>query len=312
VVSLESTEFGKLQPNIYTLVSLQQDQADQVLVDKAIVSSDEILRMANSCSRGSARATPLDVDFDTLNSSTVRPVGVYGFVPDIVDFLHSNGALTIEAAQLLRKSPQRLSPGLHCAITDDGQVFVFFWPNAGAWVEPSRKNPACNFLRYLSEMCSTMVMCVSPEHAAVIPVTRPTQSSRRRDMALHVKQVQQSDDGIVIAQGFQCDTRGNAGSITTSGFSGVTVCTPFVEPSVVRTTSGVTRHCDSKNVSDIIKSEWGRFKLDMSEISANTRDFENLLCYGFKDEQIAKDFSTMQERHGRDTNNLREKQNRAR
>jgi hypothetical protein len=69
--------------------------AQNFLVDKIIISQESIVKFANNIHPGSCKSET-QVDFRALDGHKIKPVGVYGSIPTIVDFLMRFGCIDEE------------------------------------------------------------------------------------------------------------------------------------------------------------------------------------------------------------------------
>ncbi|KAF9531678.1 hypothetical protein CPB83DRAFT_848544 [Crepidotus variabilis] len=156
--------------NLYCLLQLISEQGSGGLVDKVIIAQDSLRDFINKISPG-AYTSLTKVDFKTLDSHIVQPVGVYGSRESIADFfLEFNIVNESQARELLSSITQDfasdvLKPGLYIALSPAAkghEVYVVFWPENGTWKDDATSSIRRNrvtFMRYLTKM-THQVLCL--------------------------------------------------------------------------------------------------------------------------------------------------------
>ncbi|KAG8833322.1 hypothetical protein FRC17_010897 [Serendipita sp. 399] len=148
------------------------------LVDKFKIVQDSIARFANHVQPGSYRSQT-QIDFHALDTQNIKPLGLYGSISSIVDFLYKLGRIDLEVQAFLTAPRDEqsgvtrpaLRPGLYLLDANDcepGLVFVIFWPEDGTWLDGFRSSVSRNrvtFMRYLTKLCDQIVCLVSDEHS---------------------------------------------------------------------------------------------------------------------------------------------------
>lgn len=90
-------------------------------------------------------------------------------------FLKKEGVLEEKSADGLSSNLNLLEPGLY-GISGKFAFFLVFWNNETAYKEVSRKDPACNFIKYLETLCDELVAVVSEDEVCdliLVNVLRP-------------------------------------------------------------------------------------------------------------------------------------------
>lgn len=164
---------------MHRLLDLIYETGSGGIVDKVIIAQDSIRRLANNLQPGSYRSLT-QVDFRALDNHVIKPVGVYGSISRLVEFLHELGRVEDETAALLlaerdeRSGHSRpvLRPGLYLLDAREVQqdlMYIVFWPEDETWLDGSTSSVARNrvtFMRYLTKLCDQLVCLISDEHSA--------------------------------------------------------------------------------------------------------------------------------------------------
>ncbi|KAG8836422.1 hypothetical protein FRC18_011419 [Serendipita sp. 400] len=163
---------------LYRLLDLINEQGTGGIVDKIIISQGSIKQFANNVQPDSYRSET-QTDFHALDKHSIKPLGLYGSITSIVDFLHKLERIDHETQTLLVAPRDEqsgvtrpsLRPGLYlldASEVNPGLVFIIFWPEDGTWLDSSVSSVARNrvtFMRYLTKLCDQIVCLISDEHS---------------------------------------------------------------------------------------------------------------------------------------------------
>lgn len=91
---------------------------------------------------------------------------MYGNKKMMIQYLKSEKVIQDETAENLLKNPSILEPGLYGVVSQFG-LYLVFWHNETAFVEVSRKDPACNFIKFLEQLSDRILAFVAEEEARI-------------------------------------------------------------------------------------------------------------------------------------------------
>ncbi|CAM6087744.1 unnamed protein product [Calypogeia fissa] len=197
---------GSLQPvhkRIFKLMQIQNDSQDLSFVEKVILSPDEIFRLCNNITAGSAKAPEgkANIDFGSLNSKSMKVVGYFGS-KEIMREVFQKTKLTEQGDVWAQMQNDSLAPGLY-AWLGGNSLFIFYWHQGHSLPEASRKNMSCNFIRYIFDLCDTVYVCVEGKHLKnSLLEDSPRFSKRHRTQRLQISLVKESEDSVKVTDGF--------------------------------------------------------------------------------------------------------------
>ncbi|KIO18761.1 hypothetical protein M407DRAFT_31573 [Tulasnella calospora MUT 4182] len=125
------------------------------------------------------------INFTTLDTVPIKPLGIYGSKSAIVQFLLDAGVVEEPIAEALRKPVDQNgqlfpylrsgiyllinAPPSHLQSSSSTVIHVIFWPEDATWndnASPSVQKNRVTFMRYLTKLASDIRLLVSEEHAA--------------------------------------------------------------------------------------------------------------------------------------------------
>ncbi|KIM92371.1 hypothetical protein PILCRDRAFT_417 [Piloderma croceum F 1598] len=216
---------------MYRILDLISEQGSGGLVDKIIISQDSLRAFINTICPG-AYASLTKVDFKTLDSLTIKPIGIYGSREEIVRFLSAIGAVddALRVFFVFRNADKSLrvctgrtrcppSKMTSLALTADEQLYVLYWPQDTTWDDSALSSVRRNrvtFMRYLLKMCDQVVALISSEHANTIVwndeddatcSTDAEHDESDRLFTFEVAKTNEQEETVTFRPGFQLTSR---------------------------------------------------------------------------------------------------------
>ncbi|KAF8306077.1 hypothetical protein DL93DRAFT_2172249 [Clavulina sp. PMI_390] len=165
---------------MYRLLELFSEQGSGGVVDKIIISQESVSQLVEQFYPG-AYSSLTKIDFSSLDQVILQPIGVYGSIPPLVDFLEVLGAVDPEIKQLLLAPPNEMGrpqPSLKTGIyflPDSAEPmskhrggYVIFWPEYTTWDDnaiSTVKRNRVTFMRYLTKLADQVVSLMAKEHS---------------------------------------------------------------------------------------------------------------------------------------------------
>ncbi|KAG8915782.1 hypothetical protein FRC00_014369 [Tulasnella sp. 408] len=185
-------------PGLFRLLDLYLERGSNDNFEKVVIDHDSMGDAMNALREGSYK-TISKINFSTLDSVPIKPVGIYGSKSAIVQFLVDAGVieepisgrlrsdLSVLAfsAETLRKPVSQNgqlfpylrsgiyllinSPPSHSQSSSSTVIHVIYWPEDDTWNDNASASVQKNrvtFMRYLTKLASDIRLLVSEEHAA--------------------------------------------------------------------------------------------------------------------------------------------------
>ncbi|KAJ6620546.1 hypothetical protein B0H10DRAFT_1063400 [Mycena sp. CBHHK59/15] len=207
---------------MFRVLDLISEPGSGWLVDKVIISQESLKGFINALSPGVYHSLTR-VDFKTLDTLRIQPLGLYGSKSEIIKFLVSQSFIDEATARKLQGSTgdplsPRLRSGLYLLRTFSGDagselVFVIYWPEDTTWnddaISPVRRNRV-TFMRYLMKICDQVACLLSSEHAESIVWDDGSEDAlmnvndvSNRLFKFQVAKTHEQDEAVAVRPGFQ-------------------------------------------------------------------------------------------------------------
>ncbi|KAI5058757.1 hypothetical protein GOP47_0026927 [Adiantum capillus-veneris] len=193
------------RPVAFQLMDIVSDKQDLSFVEKVQVLEAEILKLCNTLAPASSKGKDnviVSMDFDALNLQEASVIGFYGdktFLTKI--FKEKNLA---PSSLLISMQSNCLRSGLYACVDADSKLYLFYWDARDQFVEASRKDVSCNFVRYLMELCETVFVCVDGKAMGEVAMNEVTILSvqKQRTQRLQVSMRKESENDLKLRKGF--------------------------------------------------------------------------------------------------------------
>ncbi|KAF8306094.1 hypothetical protein DL93DRAFT_2232719 [Clavulina sp. PMI_390] len=189
---------------MYRLLELFSEQGSGGVVDKIIISQDSVGRLVEQFYPG-AYSSVTKIDFSALDQVTLKPIGLYGSIPPLVDFMFELGVFDAKVKALLLAPPNEMGrpqPSLKTGVyflpdmagpkSKHREGYIVYWPEYTTWddgatstVKRNRvtfmryrihssdgRNPIHSPLaqpsRYLTKLADQIISLMSKEHSDAI------------------------------------------------------------------------------------------------------------------------------------------------
>ncbi|RIA83800.1 hypothetical protein C1645_833247 [Glomus cerebriforme] len=168
-------------PGLYRLLDLCKDEGSNGLVDKIIISQQDIKRLCNKIMPNSFKSIS-KINYEKLNSRSIRLIGCYGRNELIAKFLFTKNIIdqkSYESLILYLSSPDnslsdsisQLRPGIYLQQVEEAKsvnhlFLVIHWSEDGCYddsVSSYRKKNMTNLHRYLTKLTDHQI-CLMSEH----------------------------------------------------------------------------------------------------------------------------------------------------
>ncbi|KAJ7931787.1 hypothetical protein B0H13DRAFT_2227876 [Mycena leptocephala] len=157
-----------------------------LLVDKIIIAQESLKELINVLSPG-AYASLTKVDFNVLDKLAIKPLGLYGSKPKIIEFLSCRG------------------------------TFVIYWPEPSTWNDDAVSSVCRNrvtFMRYLTKIADQVACLISVEHARAIVWNDKAEDLLPMDIdegsdrlfTFEVAKTNEQDEDVAVRPGFTMNT----------------------------------------------------------------------------------------------------------
>ncbi|CAK5283767.1 unnamed protein product [Mycena citricolor] len=241
-------------PGLHRVLDLISESGSGGLVDKIIIAQESLERLINELSPG-AYSSLTKVDFKTLDTLDVKPLGIYGSKDEIVGFLLKRGVIKDDVALILKQSVSNASApylrsGLYVlrAPLESEQIFLVYWPELTTWNDDalsSVKRNRVTFMRYLTKLADQVVCLVSSEHARSIVWNEDSdgletpigldldlQEASDRMFSFEVAKTNEQEEDVSTREGFETILRGVAAEPTSH--EKCTLDNADLEPTLIR------------------------------------------------------------------------------
>ncbi|KAI1789533.1 hypothetical protein LXA43DRAFT_1153915 [Ganoderma leucocontextum] len=209
-------------PGLYRVLDLVHDKGSGGLVDKIIIKQDSLGRLINEFCPG-AYTSITKVDFSTLDSVRVKPIGLYGSKSAIVEFLLKRKVVSEKTAPAMLQvinSPGLMQPslssGMYILLRKPGEaMYVIYWPEDTTWNDNCASSVCKNrvtFMRYLTKIADQVVCLMSDEHAEAMVWRGEALDSEQdsiddedsdRLFAFEVSKTNEQEEGVTSRPGFE-------------------------------------------------------------------------------------------------------------
>ncbi|QRW25750.1 cytochrome P450 family protein [Rhizoctonia solani] len=169
----ENTNVLGAVPNLFRLLDLVDEHGSGGIVEKVVIDQQSLHRLLNIIQPGS---------YDSLS---IKPTGVYGSQPEIVEFLRQARLLDQNSANILSRSDTRddlssgLGSGLYLVLDpehhDKGPskaTCIIYWPEDTTWddqaASSSVRRNRVTFMRYLNKLADQIICLVSSSQARAL------------------------------------------------------------------------------------------------------------------------------------------------
>ncbi|MCO5576993.1 hypothetical protein L7F22_030814 [Adiantum nelumboides] len=195
-------------PIAFHLMDVVSDKQDLSFVEKVQVLEAEILKLcitlAPACAKGKD-AFIASIDFEALNSQSASIIGFYGDKQFLTKIIQEKN---LAPSSLVRGMYSNcLRSGLYACVNGDGKLYLFYWDARDQFVEASRKDVSCNFVRYLIDLCEVVFVCLNGktmEEALNTKVSIPS-NHQKRTQRLQVSMRKESENDLRLHKGFNID-----------------------------------------------------------------------------------------------------------
>jgi hypothetical protein len=209
VTSDDKKNPGVLNTRLYNLMRITSDKQDLSYVDKVVLPREEIFDLCNklvpnSVRTGSARDRQQQINFDSLNLSSLPTIGFYGHKGVMLQIFSTVGILNNDTIQSMRE--EKLQPGLHGVVHDDTLYVIYWHQGQDNLSAATRKDISCNFIRYLVELCDTVHICLDTSGLGEILSSAARTSGlshKKRTQRLKVSVVKSSENDVKMRDGFR-------------------------------------------------------------------------------------------------------------
>ena len=191
-----SADFQAMSFSVIPLVSVSREEQELgTMTLKALVRSDGVRQLVGM--RSVDRTERLD--FDKLNRTTIKPVGLYGDRQNMCDWLAGKNIIDVSIFPT--------DPGLYCMSSAECDMrFIVLVPTKDALTRMSRKNMTCNLMRYLLELCDEILVFYSAEDVAMFktnPFIDQKENDTLRTQMLQLKSENGEEESVELGPGFR-------------------------------------------------------------------------------------------------------------
>ncbi|KAF8685043.1 hypothetical protein RHS04_00827 [Rhizoctonia solani] len=182
-ISLPEDVLGAV-PNLFRLLDLVDEHGSGGIVEKVVIDQQSLHRLLNIIQPGSYDSVS-KINFRTLDQLSIKPTGVYGSQPEIVEFLRQARLLDQNSANILSRSDTRddlssgLGSGLYLVLDpehhDKGPskaTCIIYWPEDTTWddqaASSSVRRNRVTFMRYLNKLADQIICLVSSSQARAL------------------------------------------------------------------------------------------------------------------------------------------------
>ncbi|GAQ90196.1 hypothetical protein KFL_006110080 [Klebsormidium nitens] len=187
---------GLMQPKAYRrfqLMALDNDHQNDRLVEKIVLPRREIVELCNDVFPASCRGNASKLQFDKLDTISHECYGLFGQKLPMLKLLARLGAISSTEASTNHQSWNDLAPGMY-AITVQGhypsdagsglagslrRTFVVYWPQDDRFLSVQATDQTTTFLRYLTQLCEHVFVCMDQNAALAFPKDRIEKESQR-------------------------------------------------------------------------------------------------------------------------------------
>ncbi|CAG8640440.1 7688_t:CDS:2, partial [Funneliformis mosseae] len=170
-------DLTELIPGLYHLLDLCKDDGSNGLVDKIIISKEGLKNLCNDYVKNSFKSIS-DIDYNQLNSCTMRLIGCYGNHVLITKLLLNKNIIDQKLYEMLIRSSQQASniqesdnklslrPGIYFLKMNLDLGLVIHWPEYGCYEDNAssqRKKNMINLHRYLTKLTDYQICLMSDQ-----------------------------------------------------------------------------------------------------------------------------------------------------
>ncbi|KAG9077767.1 hypothetical protein FS749_010308 [Ceratobasidium sp. UAMH 11750] len=193
--------------HMYRLLKLVQEFEPEGAVEKIVIDQDSLGHLLNKLLPGSYESIS-KINLTALDKLNIKPLGLYGIEPEIINFLKGVKCLSDKDAMFLASSTS-LGSGLYLALApqnaaqdpDTHAAYIVYWPEPTTWRDDAVSSVRHNrvmFMRYLSKLTSQTIALVSAQQAKAIvcpgDVDSPENDSTEREFNFTVDEIEEEED----------------------------------------------------------------------------------------------------------------------
>eukprot|EP00245_Coleochaete_scutata_P003080 TRINITY_DN14392_c0_g2_i2.p1 TRINITY_DN14392_c0_g2~~TRINITY_DN14392_c0_g2_i2.p1 ORF type:complete len:1993 (-),score=357.53 TRINITY_DN14392_c0_g2_i2:188-6166(-) len=206
----------------YQLMAYAQNEQNNTIVEKAVVLQEELVNFCNDVLPLSCKKDASEIRFERLEGKTCSWYGVFGQNSAIARFLVSHrvvapdfpfGELGTGIYAFCCLNPEQAGP-----VCDAILSFLVIWAKDDIAFQIEAENPATILLRYLTQLCTHVIVCLDEKCAKDFPSQRGSVEVARR-MIFNVERTSIQDEMFVLhPNGSQLELGPQAKPLS-SGFS---------------------------------------------------------------------------------------------
>ncbi|CAB4409762.1 unnamed protein product [Rhizophagus irregularis] len=172
-----NNDMAESVPGLYRLLDLCKDDGSNGLVDKIIIYKEGLKNLCNDLVQHSFKSIS-EIDYNQLNSCSLRLIGCYGNHNSIAKFLLNKNIIDYQLYEKLIHSSQqtyniqgidnkpRLRPGIYLLMVNSELGLVIHWPEYGCYEDNAssqRKKNMINLHRYLTKLTDYQICLMSEQ-----------------------------------------------------------------------------------------------------------------------------------------------------
>ena len=187
-----SSDFQAMSFSVIPLVSVTcEEQELGTMTLKTVVRSDGIRQLAGMHSADRTER----LDFEELNHTTIKPVGLYGNMQNMCDWLAGEN--------IIDTSIFPTDPGLYCVSSAECDVrFIVLVPTKDALTRMSRKNMTCNLMRYLLELCNEILVFYDSEDVVMFKANPYVDDTKNDTLRTQLKSEEWEEESVELGPGY--------------------------------------------------------------------------------------------------------------
>ena len=248
-----SLPWKTLAPGLFKLFEVVLDHTDANLLEKVIIVEEELAGLCNTFKPNCSTPDCSKIDFDSLKTFAVTPIGLAGDNRAIHRFLQSH--LQFQDVDYDKMIDSNICPtGLYALMPNKETLLVFYWRSGRDLSNLENNRITCHMLRQVRDLCNEIVVCVEEKTFLNLKFPRP----ERRDH-LSYEDVTIEDEvtryEAKASKGFEAAFEATSEKVVLSNNrQKLYLCTPTRHrSSIIKNASGGTRTYTLEQFEDLLK-----------------------------------------------------------
>eukprot|EP00118_Oscarella_pearsei_P019907 m.214194 g.214194 ORF g.214194 m.214194 type:complete len:2677 (+) comp39806_c0_seq19:846-8876(+) len=162
------------QPNLFKILEVVYDDAESTVIQKVTAVELEISNFCNALAPETAAPDCSEILFDSLESLSMRVIGLTGSNRAVHQFLQETLHLDPSLSYKVMVNKNLFPTGLYGILPNKDSLFLFFWKSDSLF---ESKAITCQMLRYIRDFSSDVVLCFDTEMILKLKFPRPSQKN---------------------------------------------------------------------------------------------------------------------------------------